>query len=410
MAVLQCAGCERFISLSAIAGGNPVATADPERWSTRRWTCAACKRSLCDRCEPRRGAVCPVCGQGTAGTSIDSSRRDLLAGRRYACMGSMLSALQSYATLSDSLGALSTLAWLGVIVCYGLSARKVGRAAGVSAFERWLLSPLVFVPLLNIVPVAYLLVRAHQHVNDPIADVPRAKVRLPVPPPQAAKASNQDPGAAVERPEPVRTAMAQAKPFQSGAAERAIACVRNVLSEDIEDGAPLAIRLSAPVDGKTLDGDAAPVVLASKGFMVVFLVDQGSFYTYLNAGDLREAGMTEAMILSTGLRNLRARAFSSSPGLNIRGGSGVFALTMGGNFESSMVLIDELWDKTLKAHLPNGPVVAIPSRDICVFCDARSADGVQRLRDLTRRVTDGGKELVSDKLVRRQGGRWVPLE
>ena len=36
--------------MSAIAGGNPTALADPERWATVYVRCAGCKRYLCDRC------------------------------------------------------------------------------------------------------------------------------------------------------------------------------------------------------------------------------------------------------------------------------------------------------------------------------------------------------------------------
>ena len=61
MAVLQCGGCDRFISVSMVAGGNPVALADPERWSTTRRVCEGCKRSFCDRCGA--AAQCPACSR-----------------------------------------------------------------------------------------------------------------------------------------------------------------------------------------------------------------------------------------------------------------------------------------------------------------------------------------------------------
>ncbi len=62
MAVLQCAGCERFISVSAVPGGNPVALADPERWSVVKRVCEDCRKCFCDRCAPSVRSPCPSCG------------------------------------------------------------------------------------------------------------------------------------------------------------------------------------------------------------------------------------------------------------------------------------------------------------------------------------------------------------
>jgi hypothetical protein len=61
MPVFTCSSghCSRWISVSAIPGGNPTALADPERWATDYVRCAGCKRYLCDRCH--RGEQC-TCG------------------------------------------------------------------------------------------------------------------------------------------------------------------------------------------------------------------------------------------------------------------------------------------------------------------------------------------------------------
>jgi tetratricopeptide (TPR) repeat protein len=53
--VLSCSGwnCPRLISVSAIPGGNPVAQADPEHFSTTFAVCPDCHSTFCDRCVPR---------------------------------------------------------------------------------------------------------------------------------------------------------------------------------------------------------------------------------------------------------------------------------------------------------------------------------------------------------------------
>ena len=51
-------------------------------------------------------------------------------------------------------------------------------------------------------------------------------------------------------------------------------------------------------------------------------------------------------------------------------------------------------------------MVAIPSRDICAFCDVASDRGVDALRDLIARTAQAGKPLLCDKLFLRRAGRW----
>ena len=60
MAVAWCNRCGRSISISIIPGGNPVALADPEKWSATWRPCPVCHHAYCDRCmdfEP----LCPKC-------------------------------------------------------------------------------------------------------------------------------------------------------------------------------------------------------------------------------------------------------------------------------------------------------------------------------------------------------------
>lgn len=78
MAVLGCSGwaCERLISVSGLPGGNPVAAAEPEYWSTEYFFCRECGEAFCDRCAAnRRGrtfAVVKSCG--SCGGRLDRAR------------------------------------------------------------------------------------------------------------------------------------------------------------------------------------------------------------------------------------------------------------------------------------------------------------------------------------------------
>jgi hypothetical protein len=65
MPVLKCFGedCTRFISVTMIPGGNPIALADPEKWATIYFRCASCGKAYCDRCVKKLSKTrCPSCG------------------------------------------------------------------------------------------------------------------------------------------------------------------------------------------------------------------------------------------------------------------------------------------------------------------------------------------------------------
>lgn len=56
-----CPKCSRFISLSTLPGGNPVALANPEEWSITYGFCRRCTKYFCDRC-CSTSKHCPNCG------------------------------------------------------------------------------------------------------------------------------------------------------------------------------------------------------------------------------------------------------------------------------------------------------------------------------------------------------------
>lgn len=63
MPVSFCQSCSRWISISRLPGGNPMAREDPERWATSYATCDVCHHTYCDRCVENAAGKCPGCGK-----------------------------------------------------------------------------------------------------------------------------------------------------------------------------------------------------------------------------------------------------------------------------------------------------------------------------------------------------------
>jgi hypothetical protein len=118
--------------------------------------------------------------------------------------------------------------------------------------------------------------------------------------------------------------------------------------------------------------------------------------------------MTPQALLQTGLRN-PAKRVNGAPGLSVAPNGAFHALLMQGNFEASLLLLDDLWDGPLKQYAPAGVVVALPARDICAFCDAGSEQGIRELQALSANVTARGDHCITPTLYRRRERTWEPL-
>jgi uncharacterized protein YtpQ (UPF0354 family) len=147
----------------------------------------------------------------------------------------------------------------------------------------------------------------------------------------------------------------------------------------------------------------------SNGLLVAYLVDQGDHFEYVQRRHLADANLTEAALHQNAINNLTT--LLRDKGAKIEPYGEVFAVLFGGNFEASLVLIDALWDEQLAHLAPNGYIIAIPNRDILVFCDARCLAGIEALRR-TIEIAQGGDHPITPRLYRRVPSLriWRPYE
>jgi uncharacterized protein YtpQ (UPF0354 family) len=155
-------------------------------------------------------------------------------------------------------------------------------------------------------------------------------------------------------------------------------------------------------------GADAPVLKGlGNGLLVAYLIDLGGHLQYVQHRHLEASGMIESELHSHAIRNLTALATEK---LRVESHGKVFAVFLDGNFEASLILLDELWDKSLARRVATGFVAAIPARDILAFCDVDSLEGITELRQVVARANAGGDHLLTPVLYRRQGRTWVQYE
>jgi hypothetical protein len=132
------------------------------------------------------------------------------------------------------------------------------------------------------------------------------------------------------------------------------------------------------------------------------LVDEGDSFSYIQGRDLRETGIREEELHHRAVANLAARADGN---VTVRQSRSTWALFFDGNFEASLMHLDDLWTHELREYAPD-PVVVVPARDVLAFCDVESVDGVSELRAVVKRVWPVGDHLLSEHLYRRTEGKW----
>lgn len=133
----------------------------------------------------------------------------------------------------------------------------------------------------------------------------------------------------------------------------AIACIKISSTVDIENDS-------------TLPQEQRPVVTnLGRGLYTVYLVDEGDHFSYAQNHHLADIKAEPVGLHEIALINLSKLAQEK---LRIVQEGEVHGLLLDGQFEASLMLLDDLWDDTLAQFTPNGAIVAIPTRDVLAFC------------------------------------------
>jgi uncharacterized protein YtpQ (UPF0354 family) len=166
-----------------------------------------------------------------------------------------------------------------------------------------------------------------------------------------------------------------------------------------------------------LPGDGSPAMMLppedmpvcrgySAGLCICYLVDDGDSYSYVQNRHLDQDAISEEELHRIGLDNLADLA--NQRDLRVQPYHSIYAVLMGGDFEASLVLLDQLWEHQFRQFVSGQYAIAVPSRDILAFCDASSSAGVAQLQQLIGRIYKDGDHLISDRVYVRHDTTWQP--
>ena len=338
-------------------------------------------------------------------------------------------------------GALAPLSIAGYVCAWGAAVMGVSRGAraiGMNPGLRIAFYVLAFAMFFRLVPIAYFLgrstpaagpdkealrrqrtveqarqrARERQQEREQAAAAPTSHAG-PAPTPLAGYALSGEPVIGNSGP------CDGAKALPAGTDERrrvlqrlskALPRVRLVQPLNVPDGTPLKLRMAAKPGSALVDTDAValPAMRATGGvFGVMYMVDEGDHYTSINQSELEAVGMTLDSLHRLALNNLKKLVQGDQPGLKFQPGPLLKMFMMGGDFESSLVLVDELWDVSVPHETPGDLNICIAARDICIYCSAQSTHGLARLREIAKDLEQRSPQnFISTQILRRARGRW----
>lgn len=183
------------------------------------------------------------------------------------------------------------------------------------------------------------------------------------------------------------------------------------------DGTPKTSKAIAYLKASVPESDTAPTIELSRAdspvmktlnddLLVAYVVNTGDSFSYVQYRDLETDSVSEAELHEIGLRNLAA--FADSGNLRVVPHGNIFAVLLNGNFEASMILLDQLWTESLREFVSGDFLVATPARDILAFCDASSTTGRTELMQVIDRLKASQDHPLTQQLYVRRGRNWVP--
>lgn len=330
--------------------------------------------------------------------------------------------------------------YIGSLLASVFGVSKAARALNVGFPMRMLFLFLALTPLFNMIPVAYFFGRSKQESGPSKEDqegqrrqtlIEAAKLRASqrarvddtaqpakAPAPAPSKAPDLQPlDFTMEKPSRVGGQAQPAAEADQRLRERlstAIPRIRTVTETGIADGTPLRMQMVLP-PGVDPSQVSVPAMRATGGiFGVQYMIDEGAHYIAVAVSELEQAGMKLDELHQMAMRNLRKMVTSGQPGLKLRRLNRVDAkaqavqVTLDGENEASLVLLDDLWDKAFLKYIPNGVMAVIPARGVCVFIDMASVTqgGLGDLMEVVARQHEERNGALTD-ILHRQNGKWV---
>ena len=134
--------------------------------------------------------------------------------------------------------------------------------------------------------------------------------------------------------------------------------------------------------------------------VIVYAQDDPNRMRYLTTDE--DLGLSREALRALAIDNLKRLL----PKIEILVYDEIMLVSAGGDYEASLLLIDEIWTGG-QIKVDGDIVVAIPARDTLLVTGSRNRAGLKRMRELTAKAMAQGPYELTDTLFRYRDGRFT---
>jgi uncharacterized protein YtpQ (UPF0354 family) len=139
-------------------------------------------------------------------------------------------------------------------------------------------------------------------------------------------------------------------------------------------------------------------------FMIMYALDLPVNVRGIGESDLTTLGITRESLLEISINNL----MKIIPGIQVKGGNGLFMVMAGGTYESSLILHHDIIHKD--NFKVNGElVVAIPNRDILLVTGSNDTENLAKAAAIANKMFAENNYPISSYLYKEVDYKWQKL-
>ncbi|MCB0402143.1 MAG: DUF1444 family protein [Flavobacteriales bacterium] len=139
--------------------------------------------------------------------------------------------------------------------------------------------------------------------------------------------------------------------------------------------------------------------------VIIYVEDTEKTVRHLSQKDFKELNISTDTLKEFALANLH----DLLPEIEKHGETGYYMVTVGGTYESSLILADDIWTQE-NFPVQGEIIVGIPSRDLLIVTGSEDPENMNKLRVLINDIHQNGSHIISNRIFIRKNGKFVVHE
>lgn len=135
--------------------------------------------------------------------------------------------------------------------------------------------------------------------------------------------------------------------------------------------------------------------------IILYAEDSTNNIRYFGSENLEKAHLERKDLRVLACENLKRIL----PKIERHGADGLYMLTAGGDYESSLLLIDSVW-KDLQKEVQGDIIVAIPTRDLLIVTGSQNSHGIEKVKQIVQKASAQGSYRLTTKLFVYRDGKF----